>query len=120
DALSTAVTMRISGEGRGNAPENLRLESTIRIDSSTVNGEYIEQFLVTVNVADTVATIEEADLQSTIAEGSLDGRMHLTRWYDPENKLNLDLEVKEAGSLAPLAGAEELEGSGVIRGKLYP
>ncbi len=120
DSLSTAITATVSGEGRGNTPENLRLSSTFRIDSSTVSGEYIERFLATVNVADTVATIEGAALQSTIAAGTLAGRMHLTRWFDPENNLELDVEVKDVESLAPLAGVEELKGTGVIRGTLHP
>lgn len=118
--FTSAISVTIGGKGRGASLETLELTSSIRMDSSVVNEEYIDRLVADVSVKDTVATVKPAELQSTIADGSFDARLHLYKWYDTGNELNLDLEIKDIRSLAPLANIEELSAEGTIAGNLSP
>lgn len=120
EGLNTAITASVWGEGQGNSLETLRLNSSVRIDSSAFNAEYIDRFMAQISVEDTVATVKEAELQSTVADGSLKGSIHLLQWYNPDNELNLNFHLKDLSVWAPLAGVEELAGEGTVKGRLYP
>ncbi|MDZ7717059.1 MAG: translocation/assembly module TamB domain-containing protein [Balneolaceae bacterium] len=118
--FASSISGRIKGEGSGNSLENLKLNSSLQIDSSVVNGESINQFMAQVEIQDTVATIRDAFLQSAIADGSFDARLHLTDYYRTSNKLNLDVQVKDLRALAPLVGSDKLQADGKITGELSP
>ncbi|HKL18059.1 MAG TPA: translocation/assembly module TamB domain-containing protein, partial [Halalkalibaculum sp.] len=118
--FSTALNLVLKGEGSGTGPGNLRMSTKIAVDSSVVNNERIQRLQADIGLKDSVATISNASLQSTIAEGSFDARLHLYNWYDIANELNLDLALKDLQSLAPLAGAESLQAEGSVTGKLVP
>ncbi|NBB75885.1 MAG: hypothetical protein GVY02_00780 [Bacteroidetes bacterium] len=120
EAFRTELGFVLKGSGSGSTLEDLRLNSTFRMDSSVVNGERINRFLAEITVEDTVATINPVELESTIAEGSFDAQFHLQRWYDVENELNLNLNLIDLQSLAPLADVETLSAEGRITGRLAP
>lgn len=120
ESFSTDLGLTLEGSGSGSSLENLQLNSTIRMDSSVINGGRINRLMADISVADTVATIDPAELRSTIAEGSFDARFHLEKWYNIGNELNLDLEIKDLQALAPLADIETLNAEGSIKGRLAP
>jgi len=120
ESFSTDLGLTLEGSGSGSSLQNLRLTSTIRMDSSVINGGRVHRLVADISVADTVVTVDPAELRSTIAEGSFDARFHLERWYDIGNELNLNLTFKDLQALAPLAGIETLNAEGSIKGKLAP
>ena len=114
------ISARIEGKGSGNSLENLQLNSSVQLDSSVVNGEYINRLSANIEVSDTVATVSNSALNSTIADGSFSARLHLTDLYRVSNNLNLDVEIKDLQALAPLVGIEKMLGDGTIKGELTP
>ncbi|MGK7370502.1 MAG: hypothetical protein ACNS64_09820, partial [Candidatus Halalkalibacterium sp. M3_1C_030] len=118
--FNTALTFEMKGSGSGSSIENLKLDTEIGVDSSIVNGERIENFRADIRLEDSVADITEGELQSTIAGGSFSGRIHLFSWYDSGNELNVDINLKDLQSLAPLVGTESLQAEGNLSGKLTP
>lgn len=120
DSLTSSLKGTIEGEGSGNSLASLALNSTVRIDSSVVNGEFIRLFTADIEVRDTVATVRDVTLNSTIATGSFNARLHLVRWYDRQNVLTLDLQLEDVGALAPIIGASELRAEGSLQGELVP
>lgn len=118
--LAAALTFRSEGRGRGGSLETLALDATVEMDSSVVNGELIRRFGADLQVRDTVLMVRDASLESEIARGSLSGKMHLLRPYDPANRLDSRLELLDLRSLAPLAGASTLRATGNVEGRLHP
>lgn len=118
--FESALSFEIEGEGSGASVQDLKLLTKVRMDSSIFNGERINRLNADISVEDTVALVQPAELQSTIAEGSFNARMHLARWYDIDNELNLDLTIKDIGSLAPVVDVDELRAEGTVIGKLAP
>lgn len=118
--LPTAINARVRGEGRYINPEQLQLTSSLRVDSSFVNKEFIEELNARVEVQDTVARVSDGRLRSAIADGNFNARLHLTKWYDVANRLDLDVQVKDLQTFAALADVETLRTTGDISGQLRP
>ncbi len=118
--FETALNTTISGSGRGSNIADLQLSSSVSVDSSMINGELIRNLTADISLRDTVAVVDSARLQSTIAEGSLWGRLNILRHYDSQNELSLDLQLKDLQALAPLADVEQLAAEGQIKGRLRP
>lgn len=118
--FTTALNGKISGNGQGFDPSSMRLNTSIAVDSSLVNGEFIRNLTLDLAVSDSVAVVDSAQLQSSIADGSFNLRFNILRHYDADNELALDLTLKNPDALAPLAGVEDLRGEGAITGKLMP
>ncbi|MFH5885161.1 translocation/assembly module TamB domain-containing protein [Halalkalibaculum sp. DA3122] len=120
EELPTAINAQITGKGKYITPEQVQLTSSIRIDSSVVNQEYIERLDAEIQVRDTVAEVSNGTLLSAIADGSFGGRFHLKEWYDIENRVDLDFQVKDLQTFAALADVGTLQSRGSISGKLQP
>jgi len=118
--FETALNTTISGSGQGTNIADMQLTSSVSVDSSMINGELIRNFSADISLSDTVAVIDSARLQSTIAEGSLRGRLNILRRYDSQNELTVDLQLKDLKALAPLAEVEQLAAKGQIKGRLRP
>ncbi|TYP92125.1 Autotransporter translocation and assembly factor TamB [Fodinibius salinus] len=118
--FNTAINAELSGSGSGISLADLQLQTSVSVDSSLINGELLRNLSAGVSIKDTIAVVDSARLKSTIAEGSLEARMHLLNHNDPENKLSLNLEFKDIGALAPLAGVKGLNAEGKITGRLSP
>ncbi|NGP87648.1 hypothetical protein G3569_04725 [Aliifodinibius halophilus] len=116
----TAINARVSGKGEGNTIGNFELDASVDIDSSLVNGELLRNFSGRLALKDTVAIIDSTQLKSTIAEGSLKGRINVLRKYDSENELTLALQLKDMNALAPLTDVEDLAAQGRVDGRLRP
>lgn len=120
EEFKTSLNLNVKGEGRGANLANLRLNSEVAIDSSVVNGERIEGLKAILQLDKSIATVTEADFQSTIADVSFGARININDWYDSANRLDLDMVLKDLQSIAPLAGAENLQAEGSVNGKLVP
>lgn len=120
EMFTTSINGTVEGKGRGLTRGDLDLASSIRIDSSVINREKVESIVADINVRDTVAQVRNASISSEILSGTFGVRMHLQRLYDSENRLNLDLELKDLQSLAPLVDIENLQAMGEISGQLAP
>jgi len=118
--FTTSVNGTLSGKGHGFDPTKMQLQSTIHIDSSIVNDKYIHDFSANFAIQDTVATVNNATLKSTIADGDFSFRMNMLRIYDFDNELSLNLQLKDISALAPLADLDTLAAEGRITGKLSP
>ncbi len=120
DDFETALNTEISGKGSGFSPSKMRLETTISVDSSIVNGELIRNISAGASVRDSIAVVDNASFKSTIADGGFSLRMNLLRRYDPDNQLSFDMNLKDLEALAPLAGVQDLSAEGRIEGNLVP
>ncbi|NGP75548.1 AsmA family protein [Balneolaceae bacterium YR4-1] len=118
--FKTSLNLDVKGEGSGSDLANLSINSAIAIDSSVVNGERIDQLHANLQLENSIATVTEAGMQSTIAEVIFGARLNLNDWYDTANRLDLDLVLKDLQSVAPLVGAENLQAEGSVTGKLVP
>jgi autotransporter translocation and assembly factor TamB len=118
--FSTALHGRISGEGRGVNPQNMRLQTSVAVDSSIVNGELIRNFSAVISIRDSIAVVDTASLSSTLADASFNLRMNMLRPYDASNELAVQSTLKDIEALAPLAGVSELRAQGTVNGSLTP
>ena len=112
----TSLDLQLSGSGKHFDPENIELNSSLLIDSSYVNGAYVERLNVTANLRNSVLTISEGDLNSEVIEGTFSGRRNLQDKSDPLNKLALNLKVKNLQPLASVLGIQILGAEGSITG----
>ncbi|MDZ7689814.1 MAG: translocation/assembly module TamB domain-containing protein [Balneolaceae bacterium] len=120
EELPTSINAHLQGQGKYTTPERLQLSSKIRIDSSMVNREFIEELHAEIVVKDTVVQVNGGRLRSAIADGNFESRMHLLRWYDIDNRLNMDVEIKDIQTFAGLAGVETLQTTGALTGQISP
>lgn len=118
--LPTAINAHIEGTGKYTILEELQLSSSIRIDSSVVNNEQIQELNADIQVRDTVAQITNGVLHSAIADGDFSARFNLKEWYDIRNRVDLDFQVKDIQTFAGLAGVETLQTKGRFSGQLKP
>ncbi|MDX1591850.1 MAG: translocation/assembly module TamB domain-containing protein, partial [Balneolaceae bacterium] len=120
EELNTSLNLNVKGEGSGTDLANLQLDSKIAMNSSVINGERIEGLNANIQLENSIATVTEAGLQSTIADASFGARLNINDWYDRSNRLDLDVVLKDLQSLASLAGTENLQAEGNVTGKLVP
>lgn len=116
----TAVNSKITGEGTGINLENMQLQSSALVSSSTVNSEPIDSLSVRLAIGGGRAEIERGRLQSGIADGVFNLEINLLDFYNSNNELFLDLNLKDLRALGPLAGVDTLQAKGVITGRLNP
>lgn len=116
--FNTALNTKITGNGSGTSLGTLQNNTAISVDSSLVNGELIRNFSAAVTVDDTVAKVDSASLKSTIAGGTVNGQLNLKNYYDQQNRLSLDLKIRDIAALAPLMGVDDLNAEGNFRANL--
>ncbi|MFV1885303.1 MAG: translocation/assembly module TamB domain-containing protein [Balneola sp.] len=114
----TYLNMVIEGEGKGITPEELTLSSSIRVDSSIINGARFQKLDASATLSDGILVINEGLLNSDIIEGEFTGRKNVMDETDPENWLSVDMKVKNIQPLAPLADLGILNATGDITGRI--
>jgi uncharacterized protein YjbI with pentapeptide repeats len=108
------------GHGRGNSLQNLHLQTSALIDSSILKKEPLQKLQLAMQIADSVVTIQNAVLKSSMADGSLSGRIHLQHLFDPDNRLNFQAKIKDLSPFAPMAGVDVLRANGTLAGQIKP
>ena len=116
----TSITGGIDITGTGIKPETMKADAVINLDTSYVNGALLSDLSATIELADSVLYLNEGTLKSEIAEGALSARLHTFRYYDPQNRLDLEGEINSISSLAPLLQVSNLDGQGNLFGTLKP
>ncbi len=114
----THLNMVLEGKGSGITPESARLNTSVNIDSSVINGARFQKLDASLNLVNGVLNIGEGLLNSDIVEGQFSGRKNITDEKDPENWLSIDMKVKDIQPLAPLADVEILNATGDITGRI--
>ncbi|MBO6523289.1 MAG: translocation/assembly module TamB [Balneolaceae bacterium] len=114
----TYLTMTLEGEGRGTDPEECTITTSVRVDSSIINGARFQKLDASATFSDGVLSITEGLLNSDIIEGEFTGRKNVMDETDPENWLSLDMRVKDIQPLAPLANLEVLNARGDVSGRI--
>lgn len=114
----THLTMEIFGEGSRLDLAECSITSTIRIDSSLVNGARVQSLRGQAAFENGILNIEEGSLESDIIEGSFTGRKNFLNQSDPENWLSVDMNVKNIQPLAPLADLNRLNATGMLKGRV--
>ncbi len=114
----TYLTMTLQGEGSGVDPKECTITTSIRVDSSIINGARFQKLDASATFSDGVLSITEGLLNSDIIEGEFTGRKNVMDETDPENWLRVDMKVKDIQPLAPLANVEVLNARGDISGRI--
>lgn len=118
DALPTNLNGNLKGYGRTFDIGSLYLETEMTFDSSFVNGEMIDTFRANLKIENEFAMIDEAILQSPIADATINLRQHLTEFLNPENRFQFAANIKDLYPLKPLFGLDELDATGTVNGTL--
>lgn len=118
--FKTVLNSKVTGKGQGISPASMQLNTVVSIDSSLVNNELVRNLSADLSIRDSIAVVDSASLQSTIAEGSFTMRMNMLRRYHADNELEFDLLLRDLEALAPLANVSDLEAEGTIEGSLKP
>lgn len=114
----TYLNGSFAGQGSSFELETLELSATVKLDSSTMNREEIQAFKTELQIKNNVLLIEDALLESPIADASFSARQHLIEFTDPDNKFDFQVALKDLMPMAPLAGLETLQSEGTIRGSM--
>lgn len=118
EELPTYLNGRLRGEGRSFDIETLQLTATAEFDSSIVNGASIDTLRADLRVENQAIIVENAILESSIADAEFTLRQHFTDLSHPQNRLRFSARVKDLFPVAPLIGVEQLIAEGSIHGLL--
>jgi hypothetical protein len=118
EQFPTYLNGTLKGEGSSFDPELITLNATAEFDSSFVNREEIETLRADFRIESSTLFIEDALLESPIADASFTVRQHIMELTEAGNTLSFNAVLKDIQALAPLFGFERFEASGDIRGSL--
>ncbi len=118
EEMQTYLNGTLSGEGRSFDPETLEMTATAVFDTSIVNGEPIDTLRADVIVENQILFIEDAILNSPIADAEFSLRQNILDYTHPENSLQFTAQIKDLFPVAHLFGFELLEAEGSIEGQM--
>ena len=118
EELPTFINGNIRGSGRSFDLERLTLDATAGIDSTIVAGEQIETLRADFSIRDQFLSVENALLESPIADADFSLYQFIPDYQHLDNRLDFSAEIKNLQSLAPLFGVESLSSEGTIDGQL--
>ena len=118
EELPTYLNGTLRGEGRSFDLETLQVSATALFDSSIVNGAPIDTLRADINIENQTIYIEDAILESSIADADFTLRQHFTDLTHPQNRLQFSARVKDLFPVAALVGVEQLLAEGEINGSL--
>lgn len=118
EELPTYLNGNLTGEGRSFDLETLQISATALFDSSIVNGAPIDTLRADINIENQTLFIENAILESSIADADFTLRQHFTGLTHPENRLQFSAQVKDLFPVASLIGVEQLLAEGDLNGSL--
>jgi hypothetical protein len=118
EEFPTYLNGTLTGRGNSFDPELITLNATAAFDSSFVNREEIETLRADFRVDSSTLYIEDAQLESPIADASFSVRQHILEFTDAGNTFSFNAVLKDLQALAPLFGFERFESNGNIQGSL--
>ncbi|MEX2351009.1 MAG: translocation/assembly module TamB domain-containing protein [Balneolaceae bacterium] len=118
EAFPTELTGHFEGDGSGLDLESLELNSTVYFEPGWVNLEPVDVVEADIELRNEIVYISNGKLESRIADATISLRHHIRDLRDPENRLDLQTEIKDISSLAPLFDVSELNATGSVSGRL--
>jgi hypothetical protein len=119
DHVPSSLNASIGGQGAGFDIDTLELTASVQFDSSFINYEPIENLYAMIEIRDQTVFVSEAEILSPIADVSFSLRQHLLDIRNPENRFDIEADIKDLQSLSPLAGVDSLNARGSISSQLY-
>jgi hypothetical protein len=119
DDFPSNLNANIEGYGAWFDLENLELSALVQFDSSFVNHEPIENIHAAVEIRNQTAYVSDGEVLSPIADIRFSLQQHLLDFRDPDNKFDIDAEIKNLQPLSPIAGVDTLKARGTISSQLY-
>ena len=116
--FSTNINGLVSSSGEGNSVEKMNAAGSIDLDESLINGALLQNFSGEFSLSNGILNINNGELKSEIADGSIEGRKNLMDFRDSENRLSMDLILKDPQPFAPLAGFTIMQGQGKLSGDI--
>jgi len=116
--LPTILNGSMEGSGSGISLETIELQATAEMDSSYINRAPLETLEADISIQNQFLMLENALLESPIADAEISARHHLTDLTNLENRVDFQAVLKDLQPLAPLANADELVSEGEISGIL--
>jgi autotransporter translocation and assembly factor TamB len=114
----TFINLKAEGRGSGLDPEDCEIITSVKIDSSVINGARFQKLDGEADFRNGILNITQGEVISEIIKGSFEGRKNLTDQSDPENWLDLDMRIKDIQPLAPLANVNRLNATGTLKGRV--
>ncbi|PWN07910.1 translocation/assembly module TamB domain-containing protein [Rhodohalobacter mucosus] len=118
ELLPTRLNGAFSGSGMLFDPEFMSVNAVMQFDSSFVNGEEIETLRAQFRVENSRFIVEEAQLESPIADASITLNQHLFEITNPSNTLDFTARLKNLDPIAAQFGLTDLRSEGSIQGSL--
>ncbi|CAN5162592.1 hypothetical protein BH23BAC3_BH23BAC3_15670 [soil metagenome] len=116
EEIPTYLNGTLSGEGRSFDLETLEMTATAVFDTSIVNGEPIDTLRADFTIENQALFIEDAILNSPIADAEFSIRQNILDYTHPENRLQFTAQIKDLFPVAHLFGFDLLEAEGRIEG----
>lgn len=118
--IPTNINGELVGSGRSFDFETVVLNAEAQFSESIINGERIETLRASFRVENQTLFVEDALLESPIADADFSLRQHIINFQDLENSLRFSAQIKDLYPLAPLFGIERIGSEGRISGLLAP
>lgn len=120
EELPSDLNFIFEGQGSGTSLEELSLTGNFNMDRSEVDGRVLESLTTSFSVNDTILTVEDTYISSSIADGNITARYHLQDYTDLNNRLDFNLDIKDIQPFAEMVGADTLSATGYIAGQIEP
>lgn len=120
EELPSDLNFIFYGEGSGTSLGELDLSGRFDMARSEIDRRTIDSLSTRYAVTDTFLTIEDAFVESSIADGNVATHFHLLDYTDLRNRLDFSLNIKDLQPFAELTGAESLAAAGSINGNIEP
>lgn len=118
EELPTYINGRLHGEGQSFDIENLQMTATAELDSTIINGEPVDTLRSELRIEEQILHVDNAVLESTIADAEFSLRQHLTNFTDLQNRLEFSAQIKDLYPFAPLLDVDQLFAEGTLEGLL--
>ena len=116
--FATNINGKITWAGKGLELATMVAEGFIDLDESAINGALLNNFSGEFSLGDGILNVTNGELKSEIADGTMQGRKNLLDYNDNENRLSVDLHLKNSQPLAPLLNMELLKGQGAFTAEI--
>ena len=118
ELLPSRLNGTLTGTGRLFDPEQMTVNAEMRFDSSYVNGEEIETLQGRFAIQNSRLIVENAELESSIVDASIQLNQHLFEFTNPSNTLDFRAELKNLDPVAEQFGLRELRSGGTVSGSI--
>lgn len=113
---TTRLSGQVFGNGKGNSVETATIHGVLESETSQINNANIESFNAEILYRNGMMMIQDGTLKSEIADGNFSGKRDLMDVKNPENRLNMNINIKNPQPLAKIFGLKSLVATGNLDG----